>query len=462
MKAGEEKEGWRFRWAAGWRCPYSLTSILPSSMLDMQLLRNEIETRERAILADLGQVDGLHALRVVVIPDEPGQVPRLMINSVSDCAPGEHRRRVAAALAPRLGDLVEGRPATPDAFAEALRVRRVPERTLFLASPGVTLRQIREEARLRDVLRDWTKGRLLDGSLQSMSLEEARLAARDHVLKLNDPECARGVAQPLAPAWRRRVEGVAVFLLFPFFGVLGKDIQIFARRIRPAASRLRTRLAIGLWWIYAAPFTALAFLGVRLMELIEPDFEPEPASEAKLLHVESVEDARPKNELTVWFPVKPSFIGRFLMRLVLFGSELGTRHLWTKGALAGAENIHFARLLLADKGRRMVFMSDYDGSFDAYIDHFIGIGGKTRAVIPISSRVHGCPKTRWLYLPAEPVAFRRRWRDMARSYQLQASIRFVAYPTLSANDIINHSTIRERLFAERLSPEELEDWAKRI
>ncbi|MFP4283782.1 MAG: hypothetical protein ACLFU2_14265 [Opitutales bacterium] len=150
------------------------------------------------------------------------------------------------------------------------------------------------------------------------------------------------------------------------------------------------------------------------------------------------------------------------MWLTLFGSERGTRHLWTRGSLAGAENIHYARLLLADGGRRMIFMSDYEGSFDAYIDHFIGIGGKTRAVIPISSRVLGCPPTRWLYWPVEEVSFRRRWREMARSYQLQASVRYVAYPDLSANDILNHSVIRERLFAESLSPEELKDWAARI
>jgi hypothetical protein len=296
-----------------------------------------------------------------------------------------------------------------------------------------------------------------------MSLEAARLAARAHVIALDEPGCAKGPPEPTEGAWRRRIDGLVTFLFFPFVGVLGKDIFEAVRELNPASTRIFRFCLLALWWIYAAPFVILAFLAVRIVEFIEPDHEPEAAPESKLLRLELVEDARTKNELTVWFPVKPTIVGRLLMRVILFGSERGTRHLWTKGKLAGAENIHYARLLLADGGRHMLFLSDYEGSFDAYIDHFIGLAGNSRAVIPISSRVHGCPKTRWLYLPhAQPAEFRRRWRAMVRSYQLQASVRYVAYPDLSANDILNHSLLRERLFAADLTSMELAEWARGI
>ncbi len=462
MNTDREDEDWRDRWDRGWRSPHTLTSMLPATSLDTEKLRDVIEAREPAILADLGGVDDLHALRIVVIPDEPGRGPRILINSVADSAPREHRNGVGAVLARHLHDLVSGDPQTPEAFAEMLRAHRVREWTLFLASPGVSLRQIREEARLRDILRAWTQRQREAGTLDRMSLDEARLAAREHVLSLNDPTCAAGPPPPVAGAGRRWIDLLGTFLFFPLLGVLGKDLWIAVRQLRPDSTRAVSIALVGLWWIYAAPFTALAFLGIRAMELIEPDFQPPPAPEDKLHHLETVEDARTKNELTIWFPVKPTVIGRLLMRLTLFGSERGTRHLWTRGKLAGAENIHFARLLLADGGRRMVFMSDYSGSFDAYIDHFIGVGGNTRAVVPISSRTLGCPKTRWLYHPEDAVSFRQRWRAMVRSYQLQASARYVAYPTLSANDILSHQAIRAGLFAEQLSASALEDWAKRI
>ncbi len=462
MTATKALADWRDRWSAGWRSPGSLTALVPSAAEDHQHLRNTLEKREPSILEALRSVEDLHALRLVVIPPSEGRPTRLLVNSVCDSPPAIHRAKVAAALHPFVAELVAGAPDSPEALGSLLSKHHNREKTLFLASPGVTLARIREEARLREVLRDWLEARREDGSLGTMRLDEAHAAARDHVRGLADPTCAREPIPPVPGRWRRRLECAATFLFFPLFGVLGKDIHLAAEAQRTPAARLGTHAALALWWIYAAPFTALALLFVRLREWLEPEVVPAPASEAKLLHVESVEDAQTKNELTVWFPVKPDPIGRFLMWLTLFGSERGTRHLWTRGSLAGAENIHYARLLLADGGRRMIFMSDYEGSFDAYIDHFIGIGGKTRAVIPISSRVLGCPPTRWLYWPVEGVSFPRRWREMARSYQLQASVRYVAYPDLSANDILNHSVIRERLFAESLSPEELKDWAARI
>ncbi|MFO7567862.1 MAG: hypothetical protein R6X02_34800 [Enhygromyxa sp.] len=449
------------RWIQGWRAPYSLTAMLPTAGASTEVLRRQLGEREPAILQALAGVTGLHALRIVVIDDDQ-HPPRLLVNSVSDEGSAEHRRGIAAALAPFVGDLVDARPTTPATLEGALREHGIRERTVFLASPGVSLAQIRKEARLREVLRAWIREARASGALDRMSLEEARLAARAHVEERGDPTCASGPTPSTEGTWRRALDFVLTFLAFPPLGVLGKDVWLAARALPSPARRTLATFGLALWWIWAAPFTALAFLTVRFAEASEPDQDPEPASDAKLRRIETVEDGRSKNELTVWFPVRPSVLGRALMRLVLFGAERGTRHLWTKGSLAGAQNIHFARLLLVDRGRRMVFMSDYQGSFDGYVDHFVGVGGHTRAVVPISSRVHGCPKTRWLYWPVDPVSFRTRWRAMARSYQRQASVRYIAYPDLSANDILRHREIRDGLFADRLAPEQLQTWARKI
>jgi len=452
----------RDRWDSGWRSPSSFSTLLPSAISDPQQLDHLLATREAAILTALAGIDDLHALRIVVVPPEPGHGPRLLLNSVADSTPRQQQRRLAAVLARHLHDIVGSEALEPAAFAALLGRHRIREATLFHASPGLSLRQIREDARLRHVLREWIRDLRAAGTLDRMSLDEARLHARLHVQSLNDPTCASGTAPPVKGRWRRCLDLIGTFLFFPLLGVLGKDIQLAVCALQPGVNRVAGALLVALWWLYAAPFTALAFIGVRTMEILEPDFEPPPAPEKKLHRLEAVEDARTKNELTIWFPVKPTVWGRLLMRLTLFGSERGTRHLWTRGTLAGAQNIHFARLLLADGGRRMVFMSDYSGSFDAYIDHFIGVGGNTRAVVPISSRVFGCPQTRWLYFPKDTASFRTRWRAMVRSYQLQAGVRYVAYPDLSANDILSHQRMRAGLFAENLSAEALEDWVRRI
>jgi hypothetical protein len=164
-----------------------------------------------------------------------------------------------------------------------------------------------------------------------------------------------------------------------------------------------------------------------------------------------------KNEVTYWFTVKESWARRQLMTLVLLGSEGGCRHLWTNGELSGIDTIHYARLLqLADK-RVMLFMSDYDGSLDRYLIDFMGVG--SRAVIPISSNVKGCPKTRWLYGKDDPTTFGPRLRNLLRTYQLETSVWYNAYPTLTVRDVAVNAAIRDGLFAPAMTEEDAHLWA---
>ncbi len=467
----------RERWLRGWRDPQSFTCLLPTRTdATVQELRKTLSAREPDILQALAGLKHLHAHRIVVVPPDNGYGPRLLINSVTEATLPDHATDISAALWPWLHDLLD---AMENAYAlrERMVRHRLLDNTVFLAHQGLTLAEVRKEARLREVLRSFfaqarERGepslvgddvRELDmRELDMRELERLRLEARVYVQRLDDVTCA-GTPPPRPQSSHKRWLDLALTLVFfPLTAILAADILETVAKVNGPVRRALTWVGLALWAIWAAPFAAVAMLFVRLSELLEKDHVPEPASSDKIACLEAIEEGRRKNELTIWFPVKPTPVGRLLMWLMLFGSERGTRHLWTRGALAGARNIHFARLVLADRGRRMIFMSDYEGSFDAYMNHFIGVGGHTRAVVPISSRVYGCPPTRWLYWPVDVVSFRRRWRQMARSYQLQASVRYVAYPDLSANDIITHRVIRVGLFASELTPKALLEWARKI
>lgn len=176
-----------------------------------------------------------------------------------------------------------------------------------------------------------------------------------------------------------------------------------------------------------------------------------------MARLEAVEDLRLKNEVTYWFTVKESWVRRQLMTLVLWGSEGGCRHLWTSGALSEIDTIHYARLLqIADK-RVMLFMSDYDGSLDRYLLDFMGVG--SRAVIPISSNVAGCPKTRWLYGKNDPTTFGPRLINLLRTYQMETSVWYNAYPFLTVRDVLVNGAIREGLFAPAMTEDDAQRWA---
>jgi hypothetical protein len=101
-------------------------------------------------------------------------------------------------------------------------------------------------------------------------------------------------------------------------------------------------------------------------------------------------------------------------------------------------------------------MSDYDGSLDRYLLDFMGVG--SRAVIPISSNVKGCPKTRWLYGKDDPTTFGPRLRNLLRTYQLETSVWYNAYPTLTVRDVLVNGAIRDGLFAPVMSEEDAQRW----
>jgi len=182
-----------------------------------------------------------------------------------------------------------------------------------------------------------------------------------------------------------------------------------------------------------------------------------PADAAKVQRLESVEDLSPKNEVTYWFTVRESWIRRVLLAVILKGSEQGCRHFWTDGKLAGIDTIHYARILRLASSRAMLFMSDYDGSLDRYLLDFTGVG--SRAVIPIASNVAGSPKTRWLYGEENLTTFGPRLRNLLRTYQLEPSIWYNAYPLLTVRDILVNGTIREGLFAETMGEDDAQRWA---
>jgi len=457
----------RERWLRGWRAPQSFTSLLPTRPgATVKELRQTLDARAAEIVQALSALGHLHAHRIVVVPPDNGEGPRLLINSMTEAPLPRHLDTLAAALWPRLGDLLDAAGDAGVLRAQLLR-HRIVENTVFLAHQGLSLADVRGEARLRAVLRGFFDRARAAGdpgvcSDDPHALERLRREARAYVDGLDDDACARTPPPVQRSPLKRWLDFVLTFACFPLIGILARDILDAVAGVRGRLRRALARVALVLWAPWGLPFGGMALLFVRLAESLERDHTPAPASADKIAVLEAIEEGRSKNELTIWFPVKPSPVGRLLMWLMLFGSERGTRHLWTRGTLAGASNIHFARLMLADRGRRMIFMSDYEGSFDAYMNHFIGVGGHTRAVVPISSRVHGCPPTRWLFWPVDVASFRRRWRQMARSYQLQASVRYVAYPDLSANEIIAHRAIREGLFAERLSADALLAWARMI
>jgi hypothetical protein len=80
------------------------------------------------------------------------------------------------------------------------------------------------------------------------------------------------------------------------------------------------------------------------------------------------EDAVTQNQLTLVTTIDPD--GRPWVEAVMALIDAYSRHLAPTGSLIGISTIHFVRWLVIDEGRRLMMLSDYDGSWEAYIDEF--------------------------------------------------------------------------------------------
>jgi len=154
--------------------------------------------------------------------------------------------------------------------------------------------------------------------------------------------------------------------------------------------------------------------------------------------------------------VKPSVFRRVTLRGILWLVNLLARTS-DKGELSGIPSIHFAHWSLIDNGRRMLFVSNFDGSWENYLDDFIDKA--STGLTAIWSNTLGFPKTRWLI--KEGARDGSRFKANARDKQTYTNVWYSAYKPLTVQTIDNNSAIRDDLFTT-LDETATRDWVRRF
>jgi hypothetical protein len=141
------------------------------------------------------------------------------------------------------------------------------------------------------------------------------------------------------------------------------------------------------------------------------------------------EDAVAQNQLTVVTAIDPERVDR--VRAVMAAIDSYATRLAPPGSLIGISTIHFARWLLIDQGRRLLFVSDYDGSWESYIDEFAEM--ILTGLDAIWETSFGMPPDGARDLPA--------FKRFLRSHQVPSDVFFAAYPE---ETVLNVATDRAR------------------
>jgi hypothetical protein len=111
--------------------------------------------------------------------------------------------------------------------------------------------------------------------------------------------------------------------------------------------------------------------------------------------------------------------------------------------LSGIPSIHFAHWSLIDGGRRLLFVSNFDGSWENYLDDFIDKAHD--GLTAVWSNTVGFPRTQFLIHGGATDG--PRFKAVARDGQMVTNAWYSAYRDLTVQGIDNNSSIREHLFS---------------
>src|SRR6185503_13237895 len=131
--------------------------------------------------------------------------------------------------------------------------------------------------------------------------------------------------------------------------------------------------------------------------------------------------------------VKPGLFRRITLRGVLWLVNLIARTS-DKGELNGIPSIHFAHWALIDNGRRMLFVSNFDGSWENYLDDFIDKA--STGLTAVWSNTVGFPRANWLV--KDGARDGSRFKAYARAKQTKTNVWYSAYKPLTVQTIDNN------------------------
>lgn len=147
---------------------------------------------------------------------------------------------------------------------------------------------------------------------------------------------------------------------------------------------------------------------------------------------------RIQNELTVVTRIKPGLFRYLMLRAVLW--LIGIVAKLERGPLVGIPTIHFARWVILDDGKRLLFTSNYDGLWERYIDDFID-----KAAVGMTwiwRNCEGFPPTNFWGTKGgarDVKAFKQYILD----HQIIAQVFYRAYPDLTVDNLLNDNEIVE-------------------
>lgn len=424
--------------------------------------------------------DFVHFLSMVVLPrDRDEGDPRAWL-LVEVCADGSEdllAQRLAATMKPEW-ERVLGALGLPDmdlaATAACLRRHAVRMGTslwrrpglAFVGTPGMSVRRIRAETALAAAVRRIMRSGDVPAGPALGKLAHARKAVfEDANLKwalVSEPVPLLAPREPTTALGRFARLALAAFrdylwVLLPL-PLLYVAAEICGRGHDALGAIGRGLLVLGAEGLLLALLAGHAYRRLRQEEDADDplDREPDPKAMQALMALENFRDVT-QNHLSAQSRLKPGWVRYWALRLALWAVAEITKLQSAPGFLNRIGTIHFARWYLLPGTDRLVFLSNYDGSWQSYLEDFIA--RLRKGLSSLWSNTRDFPRTQNLVEGGAGDGARfKRW---ARRQQLPTPVWHTAYPGLTTASIRTNAAIRHGLAAANTEAEAVQ-WLARL
>jgi hypothetical protein len=182
----------------------------------------------------------------------------------------------------------------------------------------------------------------------------------------------------------------------------------------------------------------------------DPSLDP-----AQLAAFAAQEDQIVQNHLGSMVLVKAGVVRSILIRGSLRLLKLAVPLVASDGYLGSMRTIHFAHWTLIGNTGRLMFLSNFDGSWQSYLDDFVDKAH--RGLTLAWGNCVGFPRTRDLI--EEGATHGREFKAWARQSQTQNILWYSAYKDLTVNQILRNASIVDGLRKPAMTEAEANEWA---
>lgn len=226
----------------------------------------------------------------------------------------------------------------------------------------------------------------------------------------------------------------------------------------PAEAAFRHGVRLALLGLACVPVSVLGILcWLRYSERRDSSQDAPPIDEAMVRQMAQREDWIPQNHMGSIVLIKPGILRTIIIRVGHHGLGLALRALrrsGVEGYLGSMRTVHFAHWVFANNTSRLIFLSNFDQSWESYLDDFIE---KAHVGLTLA---WGCgvgfPATRFLI--QDGASHGRKFKAWARHSMTISRFWYSAYPDLTVDQVERNNRIANGLRKPALSEKEASAW----